>query len=232
MQDLHRRDGIRWSVGSVDGRRSSTWRLWGDKKGDTYLAMRGLGGQLKVSIHRDRRCSVGFTKEFEAEAKLRFGAQSRHWERWKLPDAPFVRAVHVRVPDSELALFPAQEANPMAWIPAPGSGRGIIFTVFVAEPASALNWETPEKNGNLLGIIECDTRATLLVHHNQLLDEPTLQMIQSGRQNAIRMSGSQLEEVSDENLHMVLWGLNTTKTELFFFEIDASNLIHRGANNP
>jgi hypothetical protein len=84
-EDLPSRAGIRWAVGSPDGRRSSTWRLWGDKKGDVYLSMRSQGGRLKASFHRDRHCSVGFTKEYESIAKERFGADSRHWERWRLP---------------------------------------------------------------------------------------------------------------------------------------------------
>jgi hypothetical protein len=37
--------GLRWAVGAPDAPRSATWRLWGNKKGDIYLAVRSKGGQ-------------------------------------------------------------------------------------------------------------------------------------------------------------------------------------------
>ena len=42
--DLEEVDAIRFALGSVGGARSSTWRVWGNKKGDFYLATRTLGG--------------------------------------------------------------------------------------------------------------------------------------------------------------------------------------------
>lgn len=233
VQDLHPRDGIRWAVGAIDAKRSSTWRLWGDKKGDVYLAMRSLGGQLKVSIHRDRRCSVGFTKEFESEAKERFGTNSRHWERWTLPDAPVVKAAQILVPDSELAAFPAKESDPMAWIPPSGEGRATVFTLFVAEPAGEFQWESPETSGNLLGTMICKTRSSWLVHTSQLLDEPTLKMIDEGRMRAATMAtsqttASQLATTDPEGLRMVLVGHGASKSDLFFVETDAFELVASG----
>ena len=52
---------IRWAVGSIDGSRGATWRLWGDKKGDVYVAARSITGLVKASFHRDRKCHLGFT---------------------------------------------------------------------------------------------------------------------------------------------------------------------------
>ena len=231
VHDLHPRDGIRWAVGSIDGNRSSTWRLWGDKKGDVYLATRSLGGRLKVSIHRDRRCSIGFTKEFEAEAKLRFGAPSRHWERWTLPDVPVVKALQVLIPDSELATFSAKESDPMAWIPAPGDNQVVVFTIFVAEPANEFAWESPEKSGNLLGTMVCNTRSTWVVHHSQLLDEATFKMIEDGREKASQRAAPHIITQSHEGLRMVLWGHGAEKSDLFLVETDATKLACRGVEN-
>jgi hypothetical protein len=105
------RGGLRWAVSTPDGPRSSIWRLWGNKKGDVYLSVRSLGGVLKASFHRDRRCQVGFTSNYTETAIQRFGARSRHWERWVLPEAPTVRAVQIVVPANELVPFGANDAS-------------------------------------------------------------------------------------------------------------------------
>lgn len=230
-EDLHPRDGIRWAVGQPDGQRSSTWRLWGDKKGDAYLAMRSLGGQVKVSIHRDRRCSVGFTKEFEQTATERFGAASRHWDRWVLPDEPVVRAVQVVVPDSELAHFSPKDKMPMAWVRPPSVGRAVVFSVFVAEPPNAFNWESPEKSGQLLRTMITKTRFTWVVHGEQELDAKTRALIEDGRTKAKHMTDAQLSNERSSGLRIVLWGQSATPSDLFFIELDASNPQSSEENN-
>ena len=192
--------------------------------------MRSLGSQLKVSIHRDRRCNVGFSKEFESTAKELFGAQSRHWERWTLPDARVVRAVQVIIPDSELAPFASKEADPMAWIPSPGEGKSVVFSVFIAEPPGEFVWESPEKSGNLLGIMASKTRFTWLVHGSQVLDEATIKMIEDGRTKAAQRAAPHLADAGLEGLRMVLWG-GDKGTNVFFVELDASRLTPRGTEN-
>ncbi len=219
IQDLHPRDAVRWAVGEKNGRRSSTWRLWGDKKGDVYLAMRSLGAQIKISVHRDRRCSVGFTKEFEQQAKDRFGAQSRHWKRWVLPEGEVVKAFQILVPDSELAAFMSDDKDPMGWIAAPGSGRAVVFTLFVAEPASAFRWENPQAHGNLLGTLICPSRVAWLVHTSQDLDESTRKMIEDGRRSGLQMARNDLHKADPHGLRMALFG-HHTETDVFFVDLD------------
>ena len=70
---------IRWAIGAPDGPRSSAWRLWGNKKGDIYVAVRSLGGIIKASFHRDGRCQVGFTDSYAMTASRRFGVRFRQW---------------------------------------------------------------------------------------------------------------------------------------------------------
>jgi hypothetical protein len=225
IRDLHPRDGIRWAVGSKVSRRSSTWRLWGHKKGDAYLAMRSMGGLLKVSIHRDRRCNVGFTSEFAKQAQEQFGTRVRHWHRWKLPDAPMVRAFQVVIPDSELAEFDEEDTEPMAWIPAPGAGQAAVFTLFVAEPPNEFRWNSPEESGQLIGTMICPTRFTWLVHHNQSLDNATLEMIENGRRRAEEHAGAKLKNAPPDGLRMVLWGhRDAAQSDPFFVETDAARL--------
>lgn len=221
VHDLHPRDGVRWAVGKKDGRRSSTWRMWGDKKGDVYLAMRSMGSTLKVSLHRDRRCSVGFTKEFETEAKERFGASTRHWHRWILPDSPRVKSFQVLVPDSDLAEFASEEKEPMVWIPAPGAGRAVVFTVFIAEPPTEFSWVSPEKNGNLLGTMLCPTRLAWVVHKSQKLDVNTLKMIQESRAKVHESAAAALKKIRLKDLRITLAG-HHPENYGFFIELDAS----------
>ena len=41
----------RFAVGSPDGPRSSTWRIWVEKDSSIYIGPRDTGGQFKVSLH-------------------------------------------------------------------------------------------------------------------------------------------------------------------------------------
>jgi hypothetical protein len=79
------RGAIRWAVGSIDGPRGATWRLWGNKKGDVYVAARSIAGQAKASFHRDRKCHLGCTGEYIERARTQFpGLTARHWDRWTI----------------------------------------------------------------------------------------------------------------------------------------------------
>ena len=183
-----------------------------------------MGGTLKVSLHRDRRCSVGFTSEFGPKAKERFGASSRHWHRWVLPDSPVVKSFQILIPDSELAEFASEEKEPMAWIPAPGAGRAVAFTVFIAEPPDKFSWVSPERDGNLLGTMVCPTRAAWVVYKSQELDVNALRMIETGRAKALKVAAAQIMEVSSKGLRMTLFG-HHSETDVFFIELDASRHV-------
>jgi hypothetical protein len=63
-----KRGGIRWIIGTPDGARSSTWRLWANKKGDVYVSRRGAGEIYKVSFHRDGNCHIGFASDYRETA--------------------------------------------------------------------------------------------------------------------------------------------------------------------
>lgn len=224
MHDLHPKDAIRWAVGNESGRRSSTWRLWGDKKGDIYVSMRNLGSQLKASIHRDRRCHLGFTSEFAKEAAQRFGTSDRHWGRWELPNESVVRAIQIVIPDSELDTFETEEKNPMRWISAPGPGRAQVFSVFISEPSNAFVWESEEKNGHLIGTLISPTRSTWLVHTEQELDRQTLEMIEASREQMYRLTAPEQLEGSEDGLRMTIWGQSGAKNDVFFVELNAAKL--------
>ncbi len=219
VEDLPARAGIRWAVGNPNGRRSSTWRLWGDKKGDVYLSMRSQGGRIKASFHRDRRCSIGFTKEYEPTAKERFGADSRHWERWSLPDSEVVRVAQIIIPDTELSVFAAEEADQMRWLQEPGLGNAVIVSIFIAEPPDRFSWSGPETDGQLLGIMQTPSRFTWAVHTIQTLDLATLSHIEEGRAKALQMPSDMKIPRNDPALRVALWGHGATLADMFFIEL-------------
>lgn len=223
MKDLASHEAIRFAVGSINERRSSTWRLWGNKKGDTYLSMRSLGGQLKASIHKDRKCQVGFTKVYESVAMERFGATNRHWERWVLPEGNVVRAIQILIPDSELEIFSTQEKDSTLWIPSPGAGRATVFSVFIAEPPNSYQWDNPEKDGHLLGSMIGRTRSTWLVHKNQTLDASAIQMIEKWRKQAFSISPKEVVAEEPGGLRMCSYG-HDNKSDFFFIELSAASL--------
>jgi hypothetical protein len=204
-EDLPKRAGIRWALGSPNTPRSSTWRLWGDKKGDVYLAVRSLGGVVKASFHKDRRCSVGFTKEYERTASERFGGDNRHWERWALPDQEVVRAAHVVIPGSELRVFESDDASQMRWLPAATPGRAAVVSIFIAEPPSARSWPGPESGTEVIGVMSVPSRFTWVVYAEQELDQQGLAMISDARAKAIQHLPSPLPHDS-AGLRTMIWG--------------------------
>ncbi len=195
----------------------------GQQESDTYLSMRSLGSQLKISIHKDRRCHIGYTKEYESIAAERFGEENRHWERWVLHEGNVVRAIQILIPDSDLGIFSSEEKNPTRWIPAPGVGRATVFSVFVAEPPNSYQWEIPEKDGHLLGTMIGPTRSTWLVHTEQELDALTIGMIEKGRAQTFSMTPKELLTEEPSGLRMCLWG-TSGNTECFLIELSAASL--------
>jgi hypothetical protein len=221
VEDLPKRAGIRWAAGSPQEPRSATWRLWGDKKGDVYLAMRSQGGRIKASFHRDRRCSVGFTSEYQDEARERFGIQSRHMARWTLPDSEVVRIAQILIPGDDLVAFEEADIAQMRWLPAASPGFATVVSVFIAEPPDRCNWSNPQTDGDPIGIMQSPTRFTWAVSTTQALDAATLAMIEDARQKAMDMAmanGIDFPQ-DDPAIRLAIWGHSTTPADLFFVDL-------------
>lgn len=215
-QPISKRDGIRWAVGSQDGFRSSTWRLWGDIKGDVYLAGRQHGRELKVSIHRDGNCSFGFTNESGRSIENIDGMSSRHFVRWKLPAVPVAKVAEIIIPSSELACFKSDEKEPMRWLDIPAPNMMKIFWLYIAEPPSAFNWENPIKNGQMLATIQSNNRLAWLVHFDVDVHEDIAKCIGEFR-NRISVIEA-LENESSEGIRMVMWAKKQENNEISFIE--------------
>jgi len=164
------RNVIRWAIGSSDGLRSSTWRLWGNNKGDIYVAPRSLCGVTKASFHRDGRCQVGFTENYATTASRRFGVQSRHWQKWRLPNEPLVRVLQILVPHSELRSFPERKPRNITWLPAPPEGSLGVISIFVTALANNLPLPNGADMPILVGKLPTFTRVAWVVYGHHPVD--------------------------------------------------------------
>ncbi len=213
------REGLRWIVGSANGPRSNTWRLWGNKKGDLYLAVRSLGGVIKASFHRDRRCQVGFTSEYAGIAQQRFGGKSRHWEIWTLPDEPCVRVAQVVIPDSDLAVFQGNESGATVWLPPPSAGHASVVSIFVTERPEAKTWQELIGDAEPIALFEYKSRLAWAVNTTMYLEAKTIQRMDEARQAAIHFPGA-AHTPKISSTRSVIWGSSTgTAHDLFFYEL-------------
>jgi hypothetical protein len=166
---LRHSEGIRWAVGDANARRSSTYRFWGNKKGDFYLSVRSLGGFLKTSLHRDGRCHTGLTSEYAAQR----GVAVRHLDRWTVPLDQMVKAVQVMVPEHDLAVFGSDDKDPMRWLRAPRAGRvamiGIVTLPAVQVQNLGDSWPGVNEGTEPIGVIATSTRTAFVIHWENAL---------------------------------------------------------------
>ena len=213
------RGGFRWIVGSSDAPRSNTWRLWGNKKGDLYLAVRSLGGMVKASFHRDRRCQVGFTREYEETARLRFGTSQRHWETWVLPNEPWVRVAQIVIPASDLAPFVGHESPKTTWLTAPAFGSASLVSIFVAEPPALESWPEIFEGVRPLALFTYATRTAWAVSTSFVLDTDTIRRMSDGRERANELPGAS-DAPRNPSTRAVLWGSSSGAVhDLYFYEL-------------
>ena len=162
---------IRWAVGSPGGTRSSPWRLWSNKKGDIYAAVRSLGGTVKASFHRDGKCHVGFTSEYAATATARFGVARRHWETWRLPADPVARVLQILIPFSDLRLFATLDDAELTWLPAPPMGSIAVVSIVVAPPDAELCTPEGSSSTHIVGTVRTSLRNAWAFYAHNPIDE-------------------------------------------------------------
>ncbi|SRR6266516_3172240 len=180
-----KRGGLRWAVGAADGKRSSTWRLWGNKKGDAYVSARSLGGVIKASFHRDGRCHIGFTSEYVETAKKRFSHfRGRLWDKWWLPEGSIVRAFQIVVPESELRSFQADDESQMKWLPTPPADFLSVVSVFIAKPPGEEHWPGQAFGAQPVGILLTRMRIVWVVHGQNPIDDLTAKWLSDQKARA------------------------------------------------
>ena len=181
--ELEEASSIRFAVGAANGRRSSTWRVWGNKKGDFYFSTRTLGGIVKTSLHRDGTCHYGFTSDYVAKPKsLAPKNRSRLLDRWHLPDAPFCAASRILIPEAELRDFPTVDSDQMRWLTPPPPGGLFAAAVYVFRPdALGDGWPGADKGSIPIGVLTTGSRSAWVVGINQAMDAKTAAWLDNER---------------------------------------------------
>ena len=150
----------RLSVGRPDGPSSGVFRIWSPKgKSDVYASMRGIAGQVKISLHESGSCIAGLTREFaakEVDAVAAMGGE-RHqskWSRLRHTGKRIVTPLQFVVPESQLRLQSGETTSDteIGWIKSPDSGRSIIIScIFSGQFLSNENWPGRLNRTRLVG---------------------------------------------------------------------------------
>lgn len=145
---------FRFAVGSAEGPRSASFRVWVTARGDVYASARRLGATIKVSLHASGRWQWSFTEEFyDDKARGWIRRPSRHVFTWQRPAeiAPGVTlALRLVVPDSELTAFSFREEG-ILWLPRPGDSRVVEITLLLLRPGTRVTgWPGRRSMGTAL----------------------------------------------------------------------------------
>lgn len=131
---------IRFAVGSREGPRSRTWRLWVPSgKSDLYVSSRRLAQSVKVSLHEPGPARFALTSEFVRQTGYQApeGKDSRlavEWERPRpQPSGQAARPLAILVPFDEVIDRDGVESENVVWTPPPPDGTCVHFDlVYVA----------------------------------------------------------------------------------------------------
>ena len=134
--NLGRGEALRFAVGTPDGPRSTSWRIWtGRNADDVYVAPRTVASMVKMSLHQSGRWQYGFTDSPKARPWVE-NRESRHIDTWQRPPefGPGVtRGCAIRFPHSELRVWPEGHtvSRKVAFVPAPRPGQYVQVEVLL-----------------------------------------------------------------------------------------------------
>jgi len=132
------RDAIRFAVGTPDGARSSTWRVWASRDSSVFVSTRPIGGHLKASLHSSGRWRIEFTDPAEA-ARIGAPPGDRAFDKFTPPPevAPGVRhGITVVIPWLAVGLPPHHkpEEGKITWLPPLAHGQVTIVDLHLTAP--------------------------------------------------------------------------------------------------
>lgn len=203
---------LRFAVRAVSGHRAATWKVWtlGGEKNDVYVACRGLGGQLKASLHQSGQWHVSFTKQFfEAQfIDLAVDPKKRFVETWPRPPeiAPGVTLAHrIVVPWNSPTTPTTNEPDNVIWIPPAAESHATeIYIVFTGPHVEDSGW--PGKNGSstaLVGSFPIISGETVWVVYKEIsFQYPTQEMKATGK----FFGDASKKSLKSQTLRAVLFG--------------------------
>ncbi len=163
---------LRFGVRAVSGHRAAIWKVWtpGGDKHDVYLACRGLGGQLKASLHESGNWHISFTQDFfESEfADSKLSPPNRFVESWPRPQeiaAGVTLAYRVVVPWNSPSVATREESDDVIWVAPALEGQAVEFAVLLTHSNCSENdWPGKRSMGtNLVGCFRLLSGETLWV---------------------------------------------------------------------
>jgi hypothetical protein len=231
--DEPRRGGLRWAVGSHESPRSSTWRFWGNKKGDFYLSTRSMGGVFKTSFHRDGNCLAGFTREYLAAGREKGKSiPKRFLDEWKVDMSSQTRAFQILIPSAELRVFTTRNESQMKWLPSTPTGYGTTVSLFTAPKLIDECWPGAQFGSEPIGLIATKSRVAWLVakaHPIESGTEKELAAYRSQVQSGFlldRSARAAIESQTDKSGIRVLVSGNRPDGERFCVEFAWDGMEH------
>ena len=196
---------VRVAVGSLAGPQSAVFRIWSPSgKSDVYASVRGIAGQVKISLHETGECNAGLTTQFAKKETAAVGAMggSRHQSRWtrlKHIGSRIVVPLQFAVPVTELRSLeadPNSVSRKVTWLRAPKAGRSIIIScAFSGQSLANHDWPGRRNGTQLLGTKLLPNGEKFWLFWQDCPTGPVEQMIFSEaeahmkRQNPVRFSG-------------------------------------------
>lgn len=198
--------------------RSATWKLWTPGKGELYLAVRRLGGVLKMSMHTGGGWRIAFTKEKSAEMLSDRPTGQRTLAVWEppAPRAPGLQvAATIRTPSSAVTEPIGSKDRNVLWIEQPDSEYMTEFAVLIlAVPEEAAAARVEVVGYPILGSFPLESRTmAAVVWRNSTYAPPHLA---EGRREWHFAKGHSKEDLLSGSPRMLTWAFDERGSPVFY----------------
>jgi hypothetical protein len=160
---------IRFGVGTADGARSASWRVW-VHRGEIYVGARRVAGRFKASLHGSGDWRIGFSQDADTQGAAIPVAENRQPIRWQpnLAAPGVMRAFRVIVPSSEVRVpaYGGRESGNIYWRPNLGPEMTTIFAVILTGPIEIDGWPGKDQGVDHVGSLDMGggCRVWVIVH--------------------------------------------------------------------
>jgi hypothetical protein len=210
-----KQDAIRFGVKDSEGRRSSSWKLWG-YHGDIYLTARAARGAFKISLHESGNWIVSFTSEFVKKAPVYFTTKSRHILRQQKPrevEQGITVACRIHIPVSELRMLYEEKGRTVQqifWVDAPAQEQSIQFLIVIADGTAYFEkWpgEADPATRSIGKISLVNGQSVWVLYRKQFVAPDVYRKIESARRrldNAVKLHSKASIDFMKDSLRLVI----------------------------